>query len=101
MKMSPQSLTLFCLLLQAISVWAGTNEEGLAFLKANKEKEGVIELPSGLQYKVLKKGSGMMHPKVDTPCFCHYTGKLISGEVFDSSEERGQPTTFAPNQVIK
>jgi FKBP-type peptidyl-prolyl cis-trans isomerase FklB len=44
---------------------------------------------------------GPAHPTVDSPCSCHYEGKLIDGTVFDSSYERGQPTTFAPNQVIK
>merc|ERR1719188_1463584 len=52
-------------------------------------------------YKVLKKGDGKGHPKVDTPCSCHYAGTLIDGTEFDSSYKRGKPTTFAPNQVIK
>mmetsp|Transcript_26488 Transcript_26488/g.73126 ORF Transcript_26488/g.73126 Transcript_26488/m.73126 type:complete len:228 (+) Transcript_26488:2-685(+) len=100
--MIPRSVSaLLLLLLQSSLVFAGTSEEGLAFLKANKEKEGVIELPSGLQYKVLKKGSGVYHPKPSTSCSCHYEGKLIDGTVFDSSIERGSPTSFAPNQVIK
>ena len=60
-----------------------TNEEGLAFLEANKAKEGVITLDSGLQYKVLKKGSGVAHPTVSSPCSCHYKGTLINGEQFD------------------
>lgn len=77
-----------------------SNEEGIAFLQANRNKEGVIELPSGLQYKVLKKGTGAFHPTVDSPCLCHYEGTLIDGTEFDSSYGRGQPTTFAPNQVI-
>merc|ERR1712048_163037 len=61
---------------------------------------GVVVLPSGLQYKVLKAGTGAAHPLVDTPCACHYEGKLINGKKFDSSYDRGEPTTFAPNQVI-
>jgi FKBP-type peptidyl-prolyl cis-trans isomerase FklB len=93
------------LVLLASSLWAaveaGTNEAGVAFLAENKNKPGVITLPSGLQYKVLKKGKGPAHPTIDSPCSCHYEGKLIDGTVFDSSYERGQPTTFAPNQVIK
>ena len=93
------SLLSFCLFL--VCVAAGTNEQGLTFLEANKAKPGVITLPSGLQYKVLKKGSGAFHPTVDSSCSCHYEGKLIDGTVFDSSYERGQPTSFAPNQVIK
>lgn len=82
-------------------VFAGSNAEGIQFLEENKKKEGVIELPSGLQYKVLKKGSGVYHPTVSTSCLCHYAGTLISGETFDSSYDRGEPTAFAPNQVIK
>jgi len=78
-----------------------SNKEGLDFLAANKLKEGVMELPSGLQYKVLKKGSGMWSPLADSPCDCHYSGTLLDGTEFDSSYARGQPTTFAPNQVIK
>ena len=54
---------------------------------------------TGLQYKVLEEGPGMDHPKVDTPCDCHYAGKLLDGTPFDSSYDRGEPTTFAPNQV--
>merc|ERR1711907_726297 len=80
---------------------AGSNEAGKKFLEANKAKEGVITLPSGLQYKVLRKGEGVFHPTVDSPCECHYKGTLIDGTQFDSSYDRGSPTTFAPNQVIK
>eukprot|EP00418_Pyrodinium_bahamense_P076056 CAMPEP_0179064754 /NCGR_PEP_ID=MMETSP0796-20121207/28107_1 /TAXON_ID=73915 /ORGANISM="Pyrodinium bahamense, Strain pbaha01" /LENGTH=330 /DNA_ID=CAMNT_0020761703 /DNA_START=56 /DNA_END=1048 /DNA_ORIENTATION=- len=76
-------------------------EASKKFLEENKGKEGVITLASGLQYKVLKEGRGMDHPKVGTPCECHYAGRLIDGTEFDSSYKRGQPTTFAPNQVIK
>merc|ERR1711998_386071 len=80
---------------------AGTNEAGKKFLEENKSKEGVITLPSGLQYKILRKGDGAFHPTVDSPCECHYKGTLIDGTQFDSSYDRGSPTTFAPNQVIK
>merc|ERR1711934_779923 len=80
---------------------AGTNEKGKQFLEANKNKEGVITLPSGMQYKVLRKGEGIAHPTADSPCECHYKGTLIDGTQFDSSYDRGSPTTFAPNQVIK
>ena len=75
--------------------------EGEQFLQDNKDKEGVITLPSGLQYKVLVEGSGLKRPLVDTPCDCHYLGTLIDGTQFDSSFDRGKPSTFAPNQVIK
>jgi len=80
---------------------AGTNDAGLTFLQENEHKEGVIALPSGLQYKVLTQGDGLDHPLVGTSCSCHYEGKLLDGTVFDSSYERGSPTSFAPNQVIK
>ena len=76
-------------------------ESGVAFLEANKSKEGVITLASGLQYKVLVEGSGLKHPTVDSPCDCHYRGCLLDGSEFDSSYSRGRPSTFAPNQVIK
>ena len=82
-------------------VAAGSNEAGLAFLAENSEKPGVVTLPSGLQYKVLKKGRGTAYPTANSPCSCHYEGSLIDGTVFDSSYQRGEPTTFAPNQVIK
>merc|ERR1712070_951518 len=76
-------------------------EAGVAFLAENASKPGVITLPSGLQYKVLKEGGGLEHPTVSTPCDCHYAGRLLDGTQFDSSYDRGTPTTFAPNQVIK
>mmetsp|Transcript_16192 Transcript_16192/g.31333 ORF Transcript_16192/g.31333 Transcript_16192/m.31333 type:complete len:241 (-) Transcript_16192:51-773(-) len=85
----------------AIAVNAGPDAAGLAFLEANRAKPGVIELESGLQYKVLQRGSGQFHPTVNSPCTCHYHGSLINGEVFDSSVERGEPIDFAPNQVIR
>ena len=75
--------------------------DGDKFLAENKLKDGVITLPSGLQYKVLEEGAGLEHPLVSTPCACHYAGRLIDGTEFDSSYKRGTPTTFAPNQVIK
>eukprot|EP00421_Protoceratium_reticulatum_P071445 CAMPEP_0168408094 /NCGR_PEP_ID=MMETSP0228-20121227/26496_1 /TAXON_ID=133427 /ORGANISM="Protoceratium reticulatum, Strain CCCM 535 (=CCMP 1889)" /LENGTH=340 /DNA_ID=CAMNT_0008421775 /DNA_START=77 /DNA_END=1099 /DNA_ORIENTATION=+ len=76
-------------------------EAGIKFLAENKTKDGVITLPSGLQYKVLSEGGGLEHPTVSTPCECHYKGRLLDGTEFDSSYKRGTPTTFAPNQVIK
>ncbi|CAD7971883.1 unnamed protein product [Amoebophrya sp. A120] len=97
----------------ATTVLAGTNEEGLKFLEENKAREGVVTLPSGLQYKVLKKGKGKYAPTKDSPCECHYAGTtpaltpdMIDKDEadwaeFDSSYKRGEPTTFAPNQVIK
>ena len=81
---------------------AATNAEGLAYLEANKAKEGVIALPSGLQYRVLRAGpDDGASPGPSSPCECHYHGTLPDGSVFDSSVRRGRPATFAPNQVIK
>merc|ERR1719412_907961 len=85
-------------------VRAGTNEFGKKFLEENAKKEDVISLPSGLQYKVLRAGDGDSHPTVDSECSCHYEGRTAqewpSGKKFDSSYDRGEPTSFAPNQVI-
>ena len=75
-------------------------EEGKAFLKANSVKEGVITLPSGLQYKILKEGNGPK-PKETDQVTTHYHGTLIDGTVFDSSVQRGQPATFPVNGVIQ
>ena len=82
---------------------AASNAEGTAFLEENKNKEGVVTLPSGLQYKVLQAATNQSAPTptASTPCVCHYEGRLLSGTVFDSSRKRGSPATFAPNQVIK
>lgn len=74
--------------------------EGEAFLTANKAKEGVVTLESGLQYKVLKAGDGKK-PTVNDTVSCHYRGTLIDGTEFDSSIARNRPATFALNQVIK
>ncbi len=73
---------------------------GVEFLKQNAQKEGVVVLPSGLQYKVLQQGTGAVAKATDK-VKVHYEGRLIDGTVFDSSYQRGQPTSFAPNQVIK
>jgi len=87
------------------SLAAASNEFGVKFLEENAAKEGVIVLPSGLQYKVLRAGDGDSHPTASSPCDCHYEGrtaqKYPDGEKFDSSYDRGSPTSFAPNQVIK
>jgi len=100
--MSPSSTVKILALLMLMVVSAmGTDEAGLKFLEENKSKPGVVTLPSGLQYKVLTEGDGAFHPAVGTSCSCHYEGKLTDGTTFDSSYDRGSPTTFAPNQVIK
>jgi len=75
-------------------------KEGEAFLAANKAKEGVVTLPSGLQYKVITNGTGPK-PTADQTVVCQYKGTLIDGKEFDSSYKRGQPATFPVNKVIK
>ena len=73
--------------------------EGEAFLAENAKKEGIVTLPSGLQYQVLQEGNGKS-PKATDQVKCHYEGTLINGKVFDSSYRRGEPATFPRNGVI-
>jgi FKBP-type peptidyl-prolyl cis-trans isomerase FklB len=73
---------------------------GEEFLAANKSKEGVVTLPSGLQYKILTEGTGPKPAASDT-VVCNYKGTLIDGKEFDSSYKRGQPATFPVSGVIK
>ena len=75
--------------------------QGKTFLAENKTKEGVITTDSGLQYKVLHKGEGTVHPKASDTVKVHYHGTLIDGTVFDSSVDRGEPISFPLNRVIK
>lgn len=79
---------------------AANRKEGEAFLAANKGKEGVVTLPSGLQYKILTAGNGPKPTASDTVT-CNYRGTLINGKEFDSSYKRGQPTSFQVGGVIK
>ena len=74
-------------------------EAGEKYLTENAKKDGVITLPSGLQYQVLKEGNGKKPTAKDT-VMCHYEGFLIDGTVFDSSVQRGEPATFPLQQVI-
>lgn len=74
-------------------------KEGETFLEENKRKEGVVALPSGLQYKILKAGDGPK-PKASDTVKCHYEGRLINGQVFDSSIRRGEPAEFPVSGVI-
>jgi FKBP-type peptidyl-prolyl cis-trans isomerase FklB len=74
-------------------------EKGKAFLAENAKKEGIITLPSGLQYQVLQEGNGKK-PSATDRVKCHYEGTLIDGTLFDSSIKRGQPAVFGVNQVI-
>lgn len=83
----------------AEEAYAKVKEAGEAFLVENKGKEGVVTLPSGLQYKVLNEGSGKQ-PKATDRVQCHYEGTLIDGTVFDSSIRRGEPAVFGVSQVI-
>mgnify|MGYP001149207855 CR=1 FL=1 len=75
-------------------------EAGKAFLEENKKKEGVVVLPSGLQYKILTAGNGPK-PKASDTVKCHYEGRLINGQVFDSSVRRGEPAEFPVGGVIQ
>jgi len=91
------------------TVAAGSNEFGIKFLEENKLKQGVITLPSGMQYKVISAGGGTDHPTPDSSCECHYEGRTAQefskdptgDNQFDSSYKRGSPTSFAPNQVAR
>lgn len=74
-------------------------KEGDDFLTANKKKEGVVTLPSGLQYKVMKSGKGKS-PKATDTVKTHYHGTRVDGTVFDSSIDRGEPVDFQVNRVI-
>lgn len=76
-----------------------SGKAGVDFLAANKEKEGVITLESGLQYKVLKSGDGES-PSLNDTVVTHYRGTLIDGTEFDSSYNRGEPATFPVTGVI-
>lgn len=75
-------------------------KQGLAFLEANKTKEGVVSLPSGLQYKILQEGTGPK-PSATDSVVCNYRGTLLDNTEFDSSYRRGQPATFPVTGVIK
>ncbi len=79
---------------------AANKKEGESFLAANKGKDGVVTLPSGLQYKILTAGTGSKPTAADT-VVCNYRGTLINGTEFDSSIKRGQPATFPVTGVIK
>lgn len=84
--------------LQAEAV-ENNKKEGEAFLAKNKEKAGVVVTASGLQYEILTEGTGSK-PKATDTVRCHYEGRLINGQVFDSSFKRNQPADFPVNQVI-
>ena len=79
---------------------AANIEAGKKFLEENKKREGVVTLPSGLQYEVITEGNVARYAKATDQVQCHYEGTLIDGTLFDSSIKRGQPATFGVNQVI-
>ncbi len=79
---------------------ASNREAGEAFLASNREREGVHVTDSGLQYEVLEEGDGPTPTSTDTVTV-HYRGSTLDGEVFDASYDRGEPATFALNQVIR
>ncbi len=94
------------LIVVAVAIWAGTKGQvaairpaDMAYLKHNKERPGVITTASGLQYEVLKEGTGPKPARTDTVAV-HYEGKLLDGTIFDSSYQRGQPAVFPLDQVI-
>ena len=78
---------------------AAALKEGETFLAANKTKDGVVTLPSGLQYKILKAGTGEK-PTLDDTVVCNYKGTLINGTEFDASEKHGGPASFPVKGVI-
>lgn len=84
---------------EAEAMSAAMREEGETFLRLNAEKEGVVVLPSGLQYKVLEEGTGKK-PSATSQVKCHYEGSFLNGMIFDSSYKRGEPAVFGLNQVI-
>ena len=84
----------------AEEAYAQNKAAGEAFLAENAKKEGVVTLPSGLQYQVVTEGTGKK-PSATDRVQCHYEGTLIDGTIFDSSIKRGEPAVFGVNQVIK
>uniref|UniRef100_A0A7S2V0X6 peptidylprolyl isomerase n=1 Tax=Fibrocapsa japonica TaxID=94617 RepID=A0A7S2V0X6_9STRA len=93
--------TLLSLIALIVGCLAGTTPEGLEYLAQNRLKPGVIETSSGLQYTVIEEGNKLgASPAKFTKCLVDYEGHTIDGTTFDSSYERGEPITFAPNQVI-
>ena len=83
----------------AANVIFTSNSVYFTFLKENKSKPGVVSLPSGLQYKIVTAGTGVKPTKEDTVTV-EYTGRLLNGDVFDSTEKAGKPVSFKLTQVI-
>jgi len=85
---------------ERVAVSGNNQADGERFLAENRNKEGVVVLPSGLQYKIIKNGGGK-RPLANSRVIVHYKGTLINGTIFDSSYARGEPIEFGLNQVIK
>ena len=85
---------------ELVKTYGPNKEAGEKFLAANAKKEGVKTLPSGVQYKVIKEGTGAI-PSDTSLVKCHYEGRLLNDTIFDSSYKRGEPITLRCNQVIK
>ncbi len=84
---------------QQVKIGEDNAKAGAAFLAENKGKPGVVTLENGLQYKIIKEGTGNT-PKATDSVSVHYRGTLIDGKEFDSSYSRGEPTSFPVNRVI-
>lgn len=85
---------------QPMSMDVQNKQQGEQFLEQNKAKKGIVTLPSGLQYEVITAGNGKKPGKTDVVTV-DYEGRLVNGQVFDSSYKRGQPATFPVNGVIE
>ena len=103
------TLAVALLALLAVAVSADAAEKmtryhkrtGAKWLAGLEKEEGVYKLPSGMLFRVKKKGTGAKSPDANDDCEVHYTGTLKDGTKFDSSVDRGSPATFKPTQVIK
>eukprot|EP01123_Difflugia_compressa_P015986 TRINITY_DN942_c0_g2_i1.p1 TRINITY_DN942_c0_g2~~TRINITY_DN942_c0_g2_i1.p1 ORF type:complete len:163 (+),score=40.20 TRINITY_DN942_c0_g2_i1:70-558(+) len=99
--------TVLCVLLNVFHCYGNANmdkyhqRKSKQFLEENAQKEGVVTTASGLQYKVLSKGTSKVSPTAADTVEVHYRGTLINGKEFDSSYKRGQPAKFGVGQVIK
>ena len=80
---------------------AANQQASNMFMSNNQQVEGVVVMPSGLQYQVLKEGAGKFHPTLTSKVTVHYDGSLVDGTVFDSSRQRGEPVTFKLERVIE
>lgn len=102
---SKMETQLFCKLLRRSKPLVADEHCGMEptkkFLLDKSRESGIVNLPSGLMYRILRKGDGKFHPTDDSECTVNYRGALMDGTLFDSSYSRGEPSKFAPKQVIK